>query len=43
MVLIVLAILYLARASLGPYLLAITLSYFLLPVVRSIERWLPTV
>lgn len=40
-VLIVLAILYLSRASLGPYLLAVTLSYFLVPVVRSIERWLP--
>jgi predicted PurR-regulated permease PerM len=42
LVLIVLIILYLSRGKLGPYLLAITLSYLLLPVVRSIERWLPT-
>jgi predicted PurR-regulated permease PerM len=41
-VLILLTILYLSRAQLGPYLLAITLSYLLLPVVRLIERWLPT-
>jgi predicted PurR-regulated permease PerM len=41
-VLVVLTILYLARGKLGPYLLAITLSYLLLPVVRSIEGWLPT-
>jgi predicted PurR-regulated permease PerM len=41
LVLIVLIILYLSRGKLGPYLLAITLSYLLLPVVRSIERFLP--
>ena len=41
LVLIVLAILYLSRGRLGPYLLAITLSYMLLPIVRGIERWLP--
>src|SRR5215218_5673699 len=41
LVLIVLVILYLSRGKLGPYLLAITLSYLLLPVVRSIERILP--
>ena len=41
LVLIVLVILYLSRGKLGPYLLAITLSYLLLPVVRSIETWLP--
>lgn len=41
-VLIVLVILYLSRGQLGPYLLAITLSYMLLPVVRSIERFIPT-
>ena len=42
LVLIVLVILYLSRGKLGPYLLAITLSYLLLPIVRSIEGWLPT-
>jgi predicted PurR-regulated permease PerM len=41
LVLIVLLILYLSRGKLGPYLLAITLSYLLLPVVRSIEARLP--
>jgi predicted PurR-regulated permease PerM len=41
LVLIVLLILYLSRGKLGPYLLAITLSYLLLPVVRTIERRLP--
>ena len=41
LVLIVLVILYLSRGKLGPYLLAITLSYLLLPVVRGIERFLP--
>ena len=42
LVLIVLIILYLSRGKLGPYLLAITLSYLLLPVVRSIEARLPS-
>ncbi len=42
LVLIVLIILYLSRGKLGPYLLAVTLSYLMLPVVRSIERYLPT-
>ncbi len=41
LVLIVLIILYLSRGRLGPYLLAITLSYLLLPVVRGIEQFLP--
>ncbi len=41
LVLILLTILYLSRGKLGPYLLAITLSYLLLPVVRSIERRIP--
>ncbi|MCA9859769.1 MAG: AI-2E family transporter [Thermomicrobiales bacterium] len=41
-VLILLAILYLSRGKLGPYLLAITLSYLLLPVVRTIERRMPS-
>ena len=41
LVLIVLVILYLSRGRLGPYLLAVTLSYLLLPVVRAIEGVLP--
>lgn len=41
LVLLVFTILYLSRGKLGPYLLAITLSYLLLPVVRTIERRLP--
>ncbi len=42
LVLILLIILYLSRGKLGPYLLAITLSYLLLPVVRGIERLVPS-
>lgn len=42
LVLILLIILYLSRGKLGPYLLAITLSYLLLPVVRGIERVFPS-
>lgn len=42
LVLLLLTILYLSRGRLGPYLLAITLSYLILPVVRTIERFLPT-
>jgi predicted PurR-regulated permease PerM len=34
-------ILYAARASLGPYILGITLAYILLPVVRLIEALFP--
>ncbi|MEZ4530664.1 MAG: AI-2E family transporter [Thermomicrobiales bacterium] len=41
LVLIALTILYLSRGKLGPYLLAITLSYLLLPVVRAIAGRLP--
>ena len=41
LVLIGLTILYLSRGKLGPYLLAVALSYLLLPVVRAIAGLLP--
>ncbi len=35
-------VLYLARETLGPYILAVVLSYMILPLVRRVESWLPS-